>query len=217
MKSPAFKLISLFVQLLHFKITFSPLWMRKGKQESKFSINFLNTAFFLNRHVGIQRKYKTTGMYSVDWQTETEPTLSFLFLPLVCFPFIFILKAHNTSFFFFWMGKGQLKVISRTFKLWLLPTPHLQLFSCPLGALASRPLNLVQFLNTFILALACRSPSMQFPLPQTCLPTFYLADSYPSFKSSLTCPCQCEAFLAVEDQVQCPVCVRLWHLVGNWL
>lgn len=99
MKSPAFKLISLFVQLLHFKITFSPLWMRKGKQESKFSINFLNTAFFLNRHVGIQRKYKTTGMYSVDWQTETERTLSFLFLPLVCFPFIFILKAHNTSFF----------------------------------------------------------------------------------------------------------------------
>lgn len=174
MKSPAFKLISLFVQLLHFKITFYPLWMRKGKQESKFSINFLNTAFFLNRHVGIQRKYKTTRMYSVDWQTETEPTLSFLFLPLVCFPFIFILKAHNTSFFFFWMGKGQLKVISRTFKLWLLPTPHLQLFSCPLCALASRPTELSSIPKHFYTC-SCLQVSIHAVPSASNLPPFFLA------------------------------------------
>lgn len=40
------------------------------------------------------------------------------------------------------MGKGQLKEISRTFKLWLLPTPQLQLFSRPLCALASSPTEL---------------------------------------------------------------------------
>lgn len=217
MKSPAFKLISLFVQLLHFKITFSPLWMRKGKQESKFSINFLNTAFFLNRHVGIQRKYKTTGMYSVDWQTETERTLSFLFLPLVCFPFIFILKAHNTSFFSFGWEKGNWRWFQGPSNSGSCQRRTFSSFPAHFVLWPLDPLNLVQFLNTFVLALACRSPSMQFPLPQTCLPTFYLADSYPSFKSSLPCPCRWEAFPAVEGQVRCPVCVCLWHLVGNWL
>lgn len=46
MKSPAFKLISLFNYYI-FKIHFFFfLWMAKGKEESKFSINSLNTAFF---------------------------------------------------------------------------------------------------------------------------------------------------------------------------
>lgn len=108
MKFAAFNLISLFNYYI-FKLLFFSLWMAKEKEESKFSINSLNTAFFEqafwdNReYIRPQEIYSLLfpqGIYSLDRKTDPIPKASLSPLPFPSFLFILILKAPNTTFFF---------------------------------------------------------------------------------------------------------------------
>lgn len=138
MKSPAFKLISLFnyyIFKLHF---FFPL---DGKGEGRikvFNQLFEHRIFWTGilgyreniRPQGIYSLLFPQGIYSLDWKTDPIPKASPSPLPFPSFLFIFILKAHNTTTPQPpCIGKGQLKVISGPLKLWPLPALQHQLFS----------------------------------------------------------------------------------------
>lgn len=145
--------------MLHFKIYIpSPLWIGEGKRRIKVFNQPFEHCIFEQAFWDTDKNKRPRGIYSLDGEVELTHKASLSFAPSQLPFHTFILKAH--TFFFLLVGKGQLKVISRSLKLWPLPTQQLQLFSCPVCTLNSRPLNYFQFLNTFQLSLVSRSSSL---------------------------------------------------------